>query len=211
MRELFFFANSHKIGTLAVGYAYEAQEYSEKTHRLPPPGVVGTMGQMDYALIYKDILDVLNVEPKQTFNKDDPKRPCFFVSQESIGMIESVLDQLSTRQWRQTLNVFPMEVLFNRLKNKVNNTTMRITITNMMLERGDFNCAPNIACQFHIDEEIPLQCALSHPKRWFYMFCDHICTGIGIKLVAGVHLPPNAEVNAPPPSSPLRPYDSWDD
>lgn len=212
-----FYSHARFTGAIEVGYAYEAQEYSEKNHRLPPPGVDGTMGEKNYALVYQDILSILNVvKPDQTFNKGDPKRPSFFIGQTSLAIMESVLDQISNCTWRGTFDLFPFEVLFNRLKNAVErknggDAAMRITVTNLLLERGDFDCAPNIACQFHLDEQVPLQCTLSHLKRWFYVCCDHICTGIGIKLVAGIHLPSNAEVKAPPPSSPLRPYDSWDD
>lgn len=171
------------------------------------------MGERNYAVVFQGLMDVLGIGSSETFTKDDPNRPFFFTSAEHLEMIESILDQVSQMQWRECFDVFPLELLFNLLKNKVHgDESLGISITNMFFERGDFDCAPNIACTFHVEKDVPLQCPLSYVKRWYYMFCDHICEKIGIKLIAGVHLPSNTELNPPSaPSSPLRPYDAWED
>lgn len=48
--------------------------------------------------------------------------------------------------------------------------------------------------QFHDDEDVSQHCALSHVSRWCFSFADNICSELGISLLAGYHLPANADV-----------------
>lgn len=191
---------------VAIGYAYEAKERSEKVHRLPPHP--NALGEKDYKVIYKGILGVLGVDPENAkFEKGDRKRPCVFIRKQDMEMIESILDQLSEYQWKQTFDVFELELLFNELKNKVELTDepLRITVTNAFIEQDRYDATPNISCDFHENEDVTRHCALSYVRRWFFLFADHICEKIGVQLVAGKHLPANARL-APP-----IPFDEDDD
>lgn len=195
-------------GTVTIGYAYEAQAHSAKTHRLPPPSSTkgaqpSATGETNYDNVYSGILNMFNARPGQTFSKDDAKRPFVFTREQDIEMIESILDQLSDQQWRQTFDVFHLELLFNRLKNKVESNhghdELRITVTNAFIEQDRYDATPNISCDFHEKEDATRHCALSYVRRWFYLFADHICLKIGVPLVPGRHLPENVALEAPPP------------
>lgn len=189
--------NFHISGEVAIGYAYEAKLRSEKVHRLPPP--TNAMGEKNYETIYKAMLDVIEVRPDQRFDKSDDRRPCVFIRKEDTEMIESVLDQLSDQQWKETFDVFELELLFNRLKNKANDDfePIRISVTNSFIEQDRYDATPNISCDFHENEDATRHCALSYVRRWFFLFCDHVCEKIGIKLIPGKHLPSDALIGAP--------------
>lgn len=161
------------------------------------------MGLKDYGKVYKEMLDMFGVRPEDTFSKDNSKRPYVFTREQDVEMMESILDQLSDQKWRDTLDVFHLELLFNALKNKVEENRggdpIRITVTNVFIEQDRYDATPDISCDFHEKEDATRHCALSYVRRWFYLFADHICEKIGVKLEAGRHLPPNAALEAPPP------------
>lgn len=197
------------VGTVTLGYAFEAKNRSEKYHRLPPP--TSAMGEKDYEKVYAGILDVLDARHGQIFDKDDDRRPCVFIQQQDTEMIESILDQLSDKQWSQTFDVFHLELLFNQLKNLVQQQQgeepLRISVTNAFIEQDRYDATPNISCDFHETEDATRHCALSYVRRWFFLFADHICEKIDVKLVAGKHLPSNAALVPPPPFE----EDTYDD
>lgn len=143
----------------------------------------------------KNTFDLL---PGQTFAMDDPNRPFIFTLTRNVNMIESVLDQLSDFQWRQTFDVFDFELLFYQLKNKVSNQKIPMTITNTFVEQDRYDTLENISCDFHEKEDVTRHCALSCVRRWCFLLGDHICMNLGIKLIAGVHVPANAALDPQP-------------
>ncbi|XP_055309099.1 protein maelstrom 2-like [Sitodiplosis mosellana] len=201
--------NCHQMfvdpGTVTIGYAFEAKDRSEKVHRLPPPP--NALGEKDYEKIYSTILGVLDVVPGQKFEKNDERRPCVFIRREDIEMIESILDQLSDHTWQNTFDVFDFNLLFNRLKNKVEVETkaglsvdpIRITVSDSFIEQDRYDATPNISCDFHENEDVTRHCALSYVRRWFFLCADHVCEKICVKLVPGKHLPINAQIAPPLP------------
>lgn len=173
-------------------------------HRLPPPP--NADGEKDYSKIFSAILGVLDVVPGQQFDKSDKHRPCLFTRKEDTEMIESILDQLSDKQWQQTFDVFEFNLLFHGLKNKVleyntevNHEPIRLTVTNTFIEQDRYDATPNISCDFHENEDATRHCALSYVRRWFFLCADHICEKIGVQLVPGKHLPSNARLAPPMP------------
>lgn len=148
------------------------------------------------------ILDVLGVEPGEQIDQSDERRPCVFIRKQDTEMIESILDQISYQQWKQTFDVFELELLFNKLKNKVgdlNSDPIRITVSNAFIEQDRYDATPNISCDFHEKEDTTRHCSLSYVRRWFFLFCDHVCEHIGVNLMAGKHLPTNALLAPPAP------------
>lgn len=188
---------------MTLGFAADAKEYSEKTHRLPPPP--DAKGDDKYERVYAGILDVIGVRPGETFTRDDKQRPCLFTRKEDVEMIESILDQLSQREWRETFDVFTLELLFYELKREVGKTIgenpFPQTVTNDLIAQDRYDTTPNISCDFHKTEDVERHCALSYVKRWVYLLADHICEKIGVELKH--QLPANAAL--PPPPSPPKP------
>lgn len=191
-------------GTVEIGYAFEAKNRSEKVHRLPTPNTLEAFGDKSYERVYANILmEIFGVRPGQTFSKDDRNRPYVFTREQDVEMMESILDQLSDKQWRQTFDVFHLELLFNKLKNKVETShgadPIRITVTNVFIEQDRFDATAKISCDFHEEQDVTRHCALSYVQRWFFLFTDHICEKIGIKLQHGIHLPENIALEPPQP------------
>lgn len=189
---------------MTQGYAADAKDHSEKTHRLPPPP--DAKGDDKYERVYAGILDVIGVRPGETFTRDDKQRPCVFTRKEDVEMVESILDQLSHREWRETFDVFTLELLFYELKREVGKTIgenpFPQTVTNDLIAQDRYDATPNISCDFHKKEDVERHCALSYVKRWVYLLADHICEKIGVELKH--QLPANAAL-PPPPKPPKRP------
>lgn len=167
---------------------------------MPPPPEA--RGEKNFEKIYEAIIDILGVDHEEKIDKSDERRPCVFIRKQDTEMIESILDQLSYRQWRETFDVFELELLFNMFKNKVvdpNCDTIRITVSNTFIEQDRYDATPNISCDFHEKEDVTRHCSLSYVRRWFFLFCDHICQHIGVNLVPGKHLPENALLRSDEP------------
>lgn len=168
---------------------------------MPPPPAAE--GEKNYNRIYREILNVLDTPPERTFEKDNPKRPFVFTREQDMEMIESILDQLSDKQWRETFDVFHLELFFNRLKNKVETNLgrdpIRITVSNVFIEQDRYDATPGISCDFHEKEDATRHCSLSYVRRWYFLFADHICEKIGVKLEPGRHLPSNVALDPPVP------------
>ncbi|XP_031638316.1 protein maelstrom homolog [Contarinia nasturtii] len=179
-------------GTVAMGYAFEAQERSQKIHRLPTPP--DALGEKNYENVYKSILDVLGVQIGETFDLNDNRRPSVYIRKQDMEMMESILDQLSENQWQNTFNLFELELLFHELKNKVTDVRVPISVTNSFIEQDKYDALANISCDHHEKEDATRHCALSCVQRWFYLFADHICEKIDVRLVPGTHLPINARL-----------------
>lgn len=48
--------------------------------------------------------------------------------------------------------------------------------------------------QYHEDIDATRHCALSRVVRWTFLLADHFCEPLGVQLIAGTHLPQNADV-----------------
>lgn len=122
-----------------MGYAFEAKERSEKIHRLPLPDSADAVGEKIYENVYKGILDILDVELGQTFDRENEDRPSVYIRKQDMEMMESILDQLSENQWRHTFDLFELEYLFFILKNKVDGGGILISVTNSFIEQDRFD------------------------------------------------------------------------
>lgn len=188
-------------GSVQAGFAYEVKEHSEKVHRLPAPP--NAFGEKRYELIYREILKLFNIAEDDQFTKTDDRRPCAFVLKREIDMVKSILDQISEQKWQEQFDIFELELLFNELKNcnELDSDKLRVTVTNSFIEQDKYDATADISCDFHEKEDVTRHCALSYVRRWYFLFCDHICEKIGVKLVPGKHLPANADTSAVKPFS----------
>lgn len=168
---------------------------------MPPPP--NAFGEARYPLIYREILKLFNIAEDDQFAKSDERRPCVFVLKNSIDVIKSILDQLSENKWQEQFDVFELELLFNELRNcnELDGDKLRVTVTNAFIEQDKYDATANISCDFHEKEDVTRHCALSYIRRWYFLFCDHICEKIGVKLEPGKHLPANADTSAVKPFS----------
>lgn len=182
--------------TLPVGYAFEALEQA-KVHRLKVPP--NAMGVTRFDEVYDELLKFL--KDSNTPAADGHQSVPVFVSENNIEMIKSILSQLPEQPdaVQRDIDVLSLNTLFNELQNVdalEPKARLSIHVSNMLLEADRYDSTLNIACSYHEEQDAALKCALSICRRWFYTFCDHICTEkLNVPLVAGVHLPDNADVD----------------
>lgn len=134
-RQIVFVVVVGYAGVIEMGYSFEAREHSEETHQLPVPGPE-CMGEMDFDKIYASILDFLDIQAEDLFEKEDIRKPCVFALKSDMPMLHSVLDQLSFKEWSkgQRFDLFHLELLFNELKNSVTKLEKeRVSITSKYL------------------------------------------------------------------------------
>lgn len=188
--------------TLPTGYAYEALEHA-KVHRLKVPP--NAMGETRFEKVYDDLLKFLNegIDRKPTADCEQQSIPVF-VHDNHMKMMKSILSHLPENpdDAERDIDVLSLNTLFNELKNvdaPDQRARISIHVSNMLLDADRYDSAQNIACIYHEEADASLQCAMSICRRWYFTFCDHVCTEkLDVKLKAGIHLPDNSDVNAPP-------------
>lgn len=62
-------------------------------------------------------------------------------------------------------------------------------ILDYWLYQDKYAVVPNISCDFHEPKDSFKHCALSHVRRWFFLFADHISKHINAPLIPGKHIP----------------------
>lgn len=174
---------------LPLGYLHTAKVLSETEHRLPYPP--NAKGEKRFDKIFESILDFVKPTSDGIVT--------VFTKADNIPMLESILGQLSdaTGEEAKPIDLFPLESLFFYLKkeaDKVTGDQCSIHVTNMMLGLDTFDHRVGIACAFHDREDASKYCALSHVNRWAFIFADHLCVKMGVKLIPGIHLPEDVDV-----------------
>lgn len=175
---------------IKLGYLEETRNHSDQVHHMPIPPEA--MGEKNYNVIYKQILEMLDIKGDEKYEKGDMRRPCVYVVKKGIRMMESILDELSSDdQWNNFFDVFELELLFNELMNsgEDSNKKLPITITSAFIEQDRFEHTPGLACDFHEKDDTSKNCSLSYVKRWFYIFGNHVAQKFGIDPVSGIHIP----------------------
>lgn len=182
--------------SLPTGYAYEAREH-QKQHQLPLPPKA--MGSTDFENVYRNIVAFL----RERFNNRTPAdQPIpVFVDDRSVEIVQSVLKQLAPDPdiIERDILILSLNRLFCELKSRADNVdeNHNFHVTNVILNQDRYDFATNIACEFHESENAAKSCSLSIIRRFFYTFCDHVCSQLGIPLKAGTHLPANADISEP--------------
>lgn len=134
-------------GQIPLGFAFEAKDFSEKTHRLPcPPRAIG---ETDFARIFERTLEIL-----ATGNDDEHKgKPMVFVlegvNNENVRMVRSFFQQFSDDY--EKIDVLPLTRLFLELKLKAakngkENVVNTIHVARLFMERNPFSFSREISC-----------------------------------------------------------------
>lgn len=211
-------------GQLPLGNGWEARDHSAKSHRLEVPP--NAMGETCYGKIRRDIINFIT--PKNNFNQSNATQNdlVVFTNEFNLPIVASILNQLSQADEEPSninIEVFPLDQLFFAMKRKseIGSPVPNITVANMLLEKDPFRNADGLACtvmqenyafgswcsncalfvclQFHEERDVSQYCCLSQVMRLCFVFADNICRGLQVPLVAGAHLPRNADVRPPIP------------
>lgn len=182
-------------GSIDLGYAADAKNHSEDTHKLPIPP--HALGERHFHAAFHNIWKVLTkVSASKRF--DDGKPFVFtyandYTSEEdNVFMLKSVLSQLSNQE--APIDVYPLSRLFFVLATnlfeidrfqKVEN----ISIVNMLLSRDSYDHTSGFSCEYHERVDACTHCALSKATRWAYLLAKHLCEPLAINLIRGKHMP----------------------
>lgn len=142
-----------RLGTLPMGYAYEAREHATKTHQLERPP--NAMGEKSLMRIRHEIIQF--IMPKNGFNQSSATKHdlVVFVNETNKEIVESVLAQLAAEDVDNLIEilVFPLEELFFALKKKAldmcrgdDHSIKHISISNLLLEKDPYRNLDGIAC-----------------------------------------------------------------
>lgn len=188
------------IGSVEMGYAADAKNFSDDTHKLPiPPNAIG---ETDFNAVFRKIWRLLEVESKR-FRFDSGKPFVFTYSsdftneEENILMLKSFMTQFSKKE--SPIDVYPLSRLFFILTTnlfgidrfqKIEN----ISIVHMLLCRDSYEHCSGFSCEHHEKVDACAHCALSKATRLAYLMAKHLCEPLGINLVSGKHLPMNSEL-----------------
>ncbi|XP_058814867.1 protein maelstrom homolog [Topomyia yanbarensis] len=176
-------------GNLPLGLAHEANTTSDESHRLPIPPE--SMGETDYSILFGKILDFIN--------REDKKYRLFFAEESQIPVVENILNQFADESKIPfKFLVCPLGDFFFQLKRATESYGLDIctfpakTVADILLKKDTYEYTSGIACEFHEKLGNPSYCCLSKIIRLSYIISDSCCLDLNIDLVAGRHLPMNA-------------------
>lgn len=177
---------------LPLGMALEAKQYSEETHALPTPP--NALGETDLDNILQKILDFTDYN-----NKVQQLFPVI-TDEKQVPVVESILKQCNEESKIQyQFLVIPLGEFFFHLKRATEKYGLDIctfpskTVADILLKKDTYEYTSGIACNFHENLGNTRFCALSKAVRWTYIISDNCCLDLSIDLIAGYHLPLNAD------------------
>ncbi|CAH0387253.1 unnamed protein product [Bemisia tabaci] len=204
-----------------LGYAGEAKIHREKTHRIP---LNVPDARQNMTVVYKKIRQFLlgddepgasggELPPVYTLSTDDSQN----TSEEAVCDAFKYIYDLNNREyarnnpdaWMDEFKVYDLSKLFFELKCKTGDYASSMglnagglkgkfpqqSLAESELRRDVFNYTPNIACQFHEDDDNMANCSLSFARRWVYLICDYCCQDLNIPLIPESHVPPTADID----------------
>ncbi|XP_062551943.1 protein maelstrom homolog [Armigeres subalbatus] len=177
---------------LPLGLAHEARNYSEESHELPTPP--NAMGETDFLILLQKILSFTD------YNKKPYKLFPLMTDAKEVPVIESIIKQLNDEaKIEYQFLVIPLGEFFFQLKRATEKYGLDIctfptkTVADILLKKDAYEYTSGIACDFHEKMGNQRFCALSKVIRWSYIISDNCCLDLSIDLIAGRHLPSNAD------------------
>ncbi|XP_020816003.1 protein maelstrom [Drosophila serrata] len=183
-------------GHIIFGQASDAQHHSTTTHGLPLPPKA--LGERNMAKLYSQIVEYLT--------KCHGNKPLIvFTPTEMMSSVKSCIRFLACESEKQSgldeILVYDIQYLFFVLKKEVLNIAglqddkINIFATDSLFLRDFFEFTPEIACQFHEENDRSKYCTQSMVKRWCFIFSDFMCGDLGITVQPGRHVPPKTRPN----------------
>lgn len=177
---------------LPLGMALEAKQYSEETHDLPLPP--NAMGETDFDNVLQNILNFTD------YNNKAQKQFPVITDEKQVPVVESFLAQCyEDSKIDYQFLVIPLGEFFFHLKRATEKYGLDIctfpskTIADILLKKDTYEYTSGIACDFHEKQGNTRFCALSKAVRWTYTLSDNCCMDLSIDMIAGCHLPSNAD------------------
>ncbi|KAH8364048.1 hypothetical protein KR084_001917 [Drosophila pseudotakahashii] len=196
-------------GELFFGQGCDAQHHCSTTHNLPL--FPNALGEKDMDKLYRNIVEYLT--------KCQGDKPLIvFTLKENIPMVKSCFRYLGCTDG-QIIQVFDILYLFFILKKEVQHIAnlrdenINKFVTDAFFNKDFFEFTPQIACQFHEENDRTKYCTQSQVTRWAYTFSDFLCGDLAITVQPGKHIPPKTKPNyrvVSPDASSLAQESSFD-
>lgn len=179
-------------GKLPLGMALEASQYSDETHELPIPP--NALGETDLDDVLRKILNFTD------YNHKAQKHFPLITEEKQVPVVESILAQCcEDSKIEYQFLVVPLGEFFFHLKRATEKYGLDIctfpskTVADILLKKDTYEYTSGIACDFHEAKGNTRFCALSKAVRWTYILSDNCCLDLSIDMIAGCHLPSNAD------------------
>merc|ERR1719186_941194 len=182
-----------------VAYTADIREKAEKTHRLDPlEEPLASLKQMDTGQQDSWILRKIKAFINPGMNSDYP--PLFTLEDEVEGVasiMEDLFLQSGEKEGRGKIQIYILHELFYRicLNTPEGDMYSDPILLKDKVEAELYLYTADMACNYHeekVDE--PKYCSLMIVKRWAYIVCDVACQFYQVKLVAGKHVPEDADI-----------------
>lgn len=190
---------------IETGYAFQAKDLSERTHRLPYPP--DAMGEKDFFRVHEDIMRFIRDDSDAKKYAIDDGKPMVFTyseyysSEAQEDILNSFMKQFSS-DGCINIDIYSLNYLYYVLRNQLVAKKRLDSIPNenfvkVLLEHDPYESQGNISCNFHEDRDVTQYCALSRATRLVFILCDHFCISMDIGLKAGKHTatPYNADLS----------------
>ncbi|KAI8033192.1 protein maelstrom [Drosophila gunungcola] len=202
-------------GQIIFGQGSDAKHHSSTTHNLPLPP--NALGEKNMAKLYRNIVGYLA--------KCQGDQLIVFTPSENITMVKSCFQYLAcededdARDGGQRIQVFDIQYLLFILKKEVldiaglPDESINKFVTDAFFTKDFFEFTPEIACQFHEENDRTKYCTQSMVTRWAYTFSDFMCGDLAITVQPGKHIPPKTKPSyriIPSDASSLAPDSSFD-
>ncbi|XP_017093273.2 protein maelstrom 2 [Drosophila bipectinata] len=189
-------------GQIIFGQGSDAQHHSSTTHNLPLPP--NALGEKNMGKLFRNILEYLSQSKE---GKDANKPLVVFTKTDLIPVVKSCFRYLACESQDRLyesgdqIQVLDIQYLFFILKKEVLDTAglpddkINLYVTDAYFSRDFFEFTPEIACQYHEENDRSKYCTQSLVKRWAYTFSDYMCRDLAISVQPGKHIPPKTKPN----------------
>ncbi|XP_034949011.1 protein maelstrom homolog [Chelonus insularis] len=175
---------------IELGYAREAAEISDTTHKL---NCDLPEGEASYKIMCNKLMDFLKHEIKP-----NAKLPPLYTTNNLKTIVPCLLRRMTTAAAipEETFDVYSFEYLFGSYMKYLNpdfpeNATPSI-IAEIELGKGAFVWSPRIECSYHLGiEGTKPYCSQAIVQQWVFTFCDYCCPKLNIQMRPGIHCPDN--------------------
>ncbi|XP_046647608.1 protein maelstrom homolog isoform X1 [Daphnia pulicaria] len=179
-------------GQLRLGYAYEAGLHSEKTHKIPATG---------FNFFNNNYVAITNSIKRMLKQQDGGYAPLFFVDEDRVKatyilewLIEKSCELDNGYEKMNPFKTYSLNKLFYELRRyaDLDDPRLRFTSTSQVSEyfgNGVFQFSPNMACEWHEDQDNVTYCSLTKVKNYAYTIADMCCEHYDLSLLPNRHVP----------------------
>ncbi|XP_059617221.1 protein maelstrom homolog [Phlebotomus argentipes] len=181
------------LDTLPYGFTFEAKRHSSETHDLPlPPQTVGSIK------IHEAVSEVIKF-----IDYDNDNSGIIFTFDDHVSVVSNIFEEVLSQHSTDLLGYLRFyslsELLFHLKKATYNFATNQeqsqtfasVFLAESYLERGTFDYAEGMACEYHEENDRVVHCSQTKVRGWAYSIIHSCAPDLNIDFVEGKHEPQN--------------------